>query len=62
MDKTKLKFSEFKYERPNVDKIIKGIEKVVSQINNAKSVEEVKLAFENYHKISLEFYNATSIS
>jgi len=56
------KFSEFEYKRPDPEATIKAINEVVLRIKMAKSLEEVKTAFEDYHKISMEFNNATNIS
>lgn len=47
-----MKFSEMKYEHPDIDKITGEIEKIVDKLKNAKSFEEAEEAFYEYNVLS----------
>ena len=57
-----MKVSELPYKRVTLEEVASVMEDVIPRIKNAKSVEEVLSAREDYLKLALEYYTANSLA
>ena len=57
-----MKVSELPYKRVTLEEVASVMEDVIPRIQNAKSVEEVLSAREDYLKLALEYYTANSLA
>lgn len=57
-----MKVSELPYKRVTLEEVASVMEDVIPRIKNAKSVEEVLSAREDYLKLALEYYTANALA
>lgn len=58
----KLRFCDFKYQRPDVDEILKGLDAIEKRIKNAKSADEAGRAFHDFHAMTEAFVSAGQLA
>ena len=57
-----MKFSEMKYERPDIEEVKKGLEKVTKQLVEASTYEEAKEAFLEKEKINSHIMTVSTLA
>lgn len=57
-----MKVSELPYKRVSLEEVASVMEDVIPRIKNAKSVDEILKAREDYLKLAVEYYTATALA